>query len=154
MKKENLKKYITSFIFVAVVAALGGIFVNLGLDWYESLDKPNECLPSYVISLMWGVIYTTYFIYLIYLINRKGLNKKIIVYSIINGVLNVVWCLVFFTLNNLLIGEIALLVNLMFGIILIFEINKKEDIFGYLLMVYPCWLLIASSLNLAVWILN
>ena len=73
---------------------------------------------------------------------------------IINGALNVLWCLVFFTLKQLLLGDIVIILNLIAGFLLIADIFKTKKLYGYILIIYPIWLSIATTLNLALWILN
>jgi len=52
------------------------------------------------------------------------------------------------------INAIAIILNLIASILLIKEVFRTNKKWGYVLMVYPIWLSIATCLNLATWILN
>jgi len=155
MKNNNqVVKIIISSVFILVVAVLGSIFVNLGMDWFNQLLKPTQWIPNFVIPVVWTIIYLAFAIINFLWIRKGGIPKKVVDLMIVNGVLNVVWCLVFFTLQQLFLGNIIIIINLIFGFFLIYNILKTEKIYGYILSIYPVWLSIATTLNLAVWILN
>ncbi len=157
MKNINnnaLKNIIITFIAIAVVALLGSFFVNLGMAWYESLIKPNQWIPSFVIPIVWTTIYITFSVVLFLWLKKENLPKNIYVLLLINGILNLLWCLVFFSLKQLFIGNIVIIINTLFSIKLIYEIEKHKKMFALILSIYPTWLCIATSLNIAVWILN
>lgn len=154
MKKENIIKYGKPLLWVLFVAILGAIFVKMGMEWFNGLQKPKEWLSNIVIPIVWTIIYSLFIIYLWYLVRNEIRNKKLNYLLLINGGLNVLWCLVFFTFNGLLGGLIFIIINLIVSVLLLKEICKTSNIFGYILLVYPTWLSIATCLNLASWILN
>lgn len=80
----------------------------------------------------------------------KSLTVENIVLLAINGVLNVLWCLVFFTLKANFLGNVIIVVNVLFAIRLLFEICKESSVYGLWLSIYPIWLSVAATLNLAV----
>ena len=149
---NKIKKYVPSLVFIILVAILGSLFTYSGMNWFDSLNKPKEWLPVIVIPIMWTIIYTLFYIYTIKVEYFK--NSKLTNLLMINGVLNVLWCLMYFAINTLLGGLIVIILNLIAGILLLVEIAKENKLFCYLLMVYPLWLSIATTLNLATWILN
>ena len=154
MNKNKTLQIILIWISLIIVAVLGSIFVNLGMDWFNSLEKPSEWIPNIVIPIVWTIIYLTFAIILSILANKENLPKNIIILLIINGILNILWCLLFFTLNLLFVGNIAIILNLIFGYKLLFDINRENSIYAWILAIYPTWLSIATTLNLALWILN
>jgi len=154
IEKNKLKNIIISSVFIILVAVLGSVFVNLGMDWFNTLTRPSEWVPNVVIPIVWTVIYLAFGVINFLWFKKSTIPTHIIVLMIINGILNVLWCLVFFTLNQLLLGNIVIILNLIFGIILLVNIFKQEKVYGYILSIYPIWLSIATTLNLAVWILN
>jgi len=154
MKRENFIGYLLSVLSVLVVATLGWVFVDLGMDWFDGLRKPSEWVPNIVIPLMWTFIYSVSILYLIHLVRKEKDNKRVISLLVVNGILNVLWCLIFFALNSLLGGLIVIILNLIASVLLLREICKTSELFSYILTVYPLWLSIATCLNLAVWILN
>ena len=151
--KNNLNIILT-WLFIFLVAGLGSLFVNLGMTWYEGLNKPSQWIPNIVIPIMWTVIYLSFGVIFTILYKKQEINKRIIVLGIINGLMNILWCLVFFTLNQLLLGNIIIILNAFFGILLLCEIAKIKYWYVNILWLYPIWLLLATSLNNALWILN
>lgn len=142
-------------ISITVVAGLGSLFVNLGTNWFNILTKPTEWIPNFVIPVVWTVIYLTTAVIMFFWIKKEGaLDRKFIILFVINGILNILWCLLFFTFGQMFIGLVIILLNLLFAIKLIFQLSKYNLVYSYILGIYPLWLSIATTLNLAVWILN
>lgn len=153
-KKNIIFRQIILLISIVLVAGLGSIFVNLGMDWFNALTKPTQWIPNIVIPIVWTVVYLS-FLVLLFLYQRKNiLPQSTIIYLAINGFLNVIWCLVFFALNLTFLGNIVIILNLIFAWLLIFDIKKTNKIYYYILSLYPVWISIATTLNLALWILN
>ena len=155
--KTFLKNNIAIFVIcisVLIVAILGSVFVNLGMDWYNTLEKPSQWIPNFIIPIVWTIIYLLFIVILSILNKNKLLNNKIIIYCVLNAIFNILWCLIFFTLNQLLIGNIIIILNLFAGTVLIFLLNKTNKFYIYFLYLYPIWLAIATSLNFALWIIN
>ena len=151
---SKLNKFLKIVLPIITVAGLGSIFVMLGMDWFGELNKPSQWIPDFIIPVMWTIIYTSFAVILWRWTNKAKLQTKTIVLLIINGVLNVLWCLLFFALKQTLGGNIVIILNLIFAIILWKDINKQEKIYSYVLSLYPIWLSLATSLNTAIWILN
>lgn len=147
------KYQILSVILVIIVAGLGSLFVNLGTNWFNSLIKPSQWIPNFVIPIVWTVIYLLACIYLVILIKNDKFDKKNIILFIVNGILNVLWCLIFFTLKQTFLGLIIIVINLVLGFIL-YNYQNKDNILAKLLLIYPLWLSVATCLNLCLWILN
>lgn len=154
MERGQTEKIIISFAVVISVTVLGSVFVNLGMEWFNSLKKPTQWVPNVVIPIVWTIIYSAFAVINFVWIKDDGIPKSTVVLMIVNAVLNVLWCFTFFTLNLLLIGNIVILLNLIAGFALIINIFKSQKLYGYILSVYPIWLCIATTLNLALWILN
>lgn len=149
----KLKYFISSGAVIAV-AALGALFTQLGMQWYDTLLKPAQWIPSFIIPVAWTVIYLSFVIVLCLWQKRKPLTTENIVLLAINGAMNVLWCLVFFALKSVLLGNVIIVINTLFAIRLLFEICKESPVYGLWLSVYPIWLSVAATLNMAVWILN
>ena len=148
------KNIIITIVSIILFAGLGTLFAQLGMGWFESLRKPTEWIPSWVIPIVWTIIYGLFVYVLLKWQSREKLTRENIILLIINGVLNVLWCLVFFTLNQLLLGNIIIIINALFALRLYFEICKVDAMNGLIISIYPIWLCIATTLNVAVWILN
>ena len=143
-----------SFVPVVIVAILGSLFVNLGMDWFSSLIKPTQWIPDFVIPIVWTVVYILAGVILFLLLRNGRFDKKLMALFIINGVLNILWCLLFFTLELTFLGLISIILNAIFAYYLVIELNREGELYFYLLSIYPVWLSVATCLNLAIWILN
>lgn len=154
MKKEKIVLLIIFLLGIILVAVAGSLFSNMGMAWFEELQKPTEWVPSITFAIVWAFVYVLFAIYTFFAIRNDWLDNDSVVLLIINGVLNVLWCFVFFSLQSLLGGLIVILLNLVAGYMLFAHLWKKSRTFGFVLTVYPLWLSLATCLNLAVWILN
>ena len=154
MERNQTKKIIISFAVIILVAGLGSVFVNLGMAWFNSLNKPSQWIPNIVIPIVWTVIYLAFAVINFVWLKNDDIPKTTVILMLINGFLNVLWCLTFFTLKQLLIGNIVIVINLIAGFALIVDIFKYKNLYAYILSIYPVWLSIATTLNLALWILN
>ncbi len=152
--KNNGLKILIIVLSIVLVAVFGSVFVNIGMDWFNSLDKPSQWIPNIVIPIMWTIIYITFGVVLSLWVYRSKLPTSIIVWLIINGVLNVLWCLVFFTFELTFVGNIVIILNLIAGIVLFLQIYKSNRWYGVATATYPIWLSLATSLNIALWVLN
>ena len=154
MQKDFVKDIFLSFAPVALVAGLGSLFSQMGMEWYDQLQKPDQWLPNFVIPLIWSVIYVVGAIIIFRLLQTKRMETSLATLFIINGVLNVLWCLVFFTLRQRFLAMIIITTNAIFAWLLLGGIFKRNKLFAGLLLIYPIWLNIATTLNLATWTLN
>lgn len=152
-KKFVVKSVITNLIIV-LVAVLGSVFVGLGIGWYSTLIKPTEWPPSFLFGIVWTVIYVLTAITLFIWQKHSKVPTAVYVLFIINGILNVLWCLIYFTINQLFISLIIILLNLIAAVWLVIKINKTNGFYAALLLIYPVWISVATTLNLATWILN
>ena len=151
---KNKWKSLYVILPIVAVAGLGTLFVNLGIDWFNALVKPSQWIPNWVIPVVWTIIYLAFLVILLIMQNRYKFSTLTKFLLIANGVLNVLWCLLFFTLNLTFLGDIVIIINLIAGFWLILDIAKYNKTFSYILAIYPVWLSIATTLNLAMWILN
>ena len=154
MERNRIIKIIVSTAVIVAVAALGSVFVNLGMDWFNGLTKPTQWLPNIVIPIVWTVVYLAFAVINFLWLKDEDIPTSTVTLMLISAVLNVLWCLTFFTLKLLFIGNIVILLTLIVGFALIVDILKNKKLFGYILSIYPIWLSIATTLNLALWILN
>lgn len=154
MKRSLIINVLLSFGLVFVVAGLGSLFVGLGMQWFMGLENPSQWVPNILIPIVWTVIYITVGVILFLWLSGDGIPKNLSILFVINGILNVLWCLLFFTLRLTFVGQITIVLNLIFAWVLIYNVFKVKKTYGFALIIYPIWLSIATCLNLATWILN
>lgn len=151
---KKLKFQILATILVVIVAVLGSVFVNIGMTWFNGLTKPTQWIPNIIIPIVWSIIYLLSIVYLWVAIANNRISKQLTIWFVINGILNVLWCLLFFAFNLTFVGLIAIVINLIAGWILFVNIIRERTVLSYLMIIYPVWLSIATTLNLCLWILN
>lgn len=156
MEKKANKRiyYVVVIASIVAVGGLGSLFTELGMEWYKTLEKPGEWLPDVVIPIAWTVIYLTFGVTLVFFRNKLDLVKRDYVLLILNGVFNVLWCLVYFTLGEILLGEVVIIMNFVLSVLLITSLYDRNKTVACILGMYPTWLAIATALNTAIWILN
>lgn len=152
--KNNVLRIVSVVAPIILVAVLGSVFVNLGMEWFDSLTKPSQWIPNWVIPVVWTVIYITFAVVLLLWTSKESLLKSTVVLLIANGILNILWCLVFFSLQLTFVGNIVIILNLIASIVLWVNIFLQKKNYAYALAIYPIWLSVATTLNLAMWILN
>lgn len=152
--KQKIFSYAVIIASILVVAVLGSVFVNLGMDWFSSLEIPSKFVPSFIIPVVWTIIYVVFAIVLCRWVSVDNIRKSTIILLIVNGILNILWCLLFFTLNNTLLGMISIVLLLIAAWVLIVDIYSQKPIYALITIIYPTWVSIATTLNLALWILN
>ena len=151
--KENLYIFICIF-FIILVAVLGSIFVNLGMNWFLQLQTPSQWISNIVIPIVWTVIYILFAIIISILIKNNLFNKKILIMGLINGFLNVAWCLVFFAFNQTFFGILFIVLNGFFATYFLIVLQKTNKWYVNILWIYPIWIYTATCLNIALWVLN
>lgn len=152
--KQRVINYIIIIASILAVAGLGSIFVNLGMEWYDTLNRPTYFVPNFLIPIMWTIIYSIFAIVLCNWVSKEDLPKDTIILLILNGIFNVLWCLLFFTLNQPLWGVVSIVLLLILAYLLVANIYKYNKVYAYFTALYPIWVSIATTLNLALWILN
>lgn len=155
--KDFLVKYKYGFIslaFVILVSVLGGVFVKMGSDFFDSVQKPTQWVPDFVFAVVWTLIYIIYAVTYFLFSGERLLDKKLVFVGLLNGLLNVLWCLVYFALGNSFGGIVIIIINAFFATVLAKLIIEKGQKLTFLCWLYPLWLYLATALNFAVWILN
>lgn len=151
--KNNISIILTC-VFILITAVLGSVFVNLGMNWFNSLKKPQEWIPNFLIPIVWTIIYLLFAIIFSIFVKNQKIDTKTIWLGIVNGILNVLWCLVFFSLNKLFLGIFVISFNFFFAVFLQVKLQYAKIWYSNILWIYPIWISIATFLNVALWILN
>lgn len=128
---------------------LGGWFTGPGVrsEWYVNLQKAPWTPPAWVFGAAWTSIMICFAVYLAFLWEKAESRKKLLQLYGIQWLLNVLWNPLFFyfRLTSLSLAEITVLSLLM--LFFLFHYRKKLGWKSALLLPYCIWLLIATSLN-------
>ena len=150
---SKLKIYIRSILIPVALGAVVG-FLTAGSMDYQSLQKPALAPPGILFPIVWSILYVLMGISYGILTEKGLLEPKLsAVYYIQLGV-NLLWPILFFTLEWRLFAFvwILLLDALVAAMVVLFY--RKNKLAGVLQLPYLAWVLFASYLNLAFFILN
>lgn len=150
---NNLKIYIKSILIPVIVGGIVGLIINLFID-YGSLNKPPLAPPGILFSIIWPILYVLMGISYGILKSKKLVDTKVsIVYYVQLGI-NALWSIFFFLLKWRLFSFIWILVLDVIVIYMIVLFYQKNKVAGILQVPYLLWILFASYLNIAIYVLN
>ena len=128
-------------------------------NWFQYIKKPSWNPPDWLFGPVWTLLYILMGIALafIWYSNHPAKNKAILLFAFqfaFQFALNLAWSFIFF--NQHLIGWALAEILLMFVAIVltIFSFYKINKTGASLLFPYLAWVVFASILNAAIWLLN
>lgn len=143
-------------VAVAAAAAIGGLAAASAADRYGELVQPSWAPPAWLFGPVWTVLYVTIAV-AGWLVWRKagwsGARTALTVFAA-QLVLNALWTPLFFGAEQfgLAFAEIVLLWLTIIATIVLFARHSRPA--ALLLVPYLAWVTFASTLNLAIWVLN
>ena len=151
-------KLTISILTCLILGGLSGISTTSAITgWYSTLIKPPFNPPNWVFGPAWTLLYILMGISFA-LIWNKGIEKKeiknalgIFVFQLI---LNLVWSLLFFSMQNPAIAFIDIVILWLAIILTIKKFLPINRTAAYLLIPYLLWVSFASLLNVSIWYLN
>lgn len=150
---NNLKIYIKLILIPVIVGGIIGLIINPFIN-YGSLNKPPLAPPGILFSIIWPILYVLMGISYGILKSKKLVDSKIsIVYYVQLGI-NALWSIFFFLLKWKLFSFIWILVLDVIVIYMIVLFYQKNKVAGILQVPYLLWILFASYLNIAIYVLN
>jgi len=125
--------------------------------WYLALNKPTFNPPNWLFAPVWTTIYILIGLAAFRVWRNRtdtaGFKTTLWVYAI-QLVLNFSWSIVFFGMHQIL-GAFLVIVSLWVSIVLnMYYFGKYSKIAAWLLLPYLLWVSFASTLNLAIYLLN
>lgn len=138
------------------VALLGGLMTDIG-PWYEGLRKPDWQPPGWLFGPAWTAIFalTALAGAAAWRRTRTARDRQsILILFLVNGILNVLWSLLFFRLHrpDWALGEVLLL--WLSVLVLVIVLGRLSRAAGWLLAPYLLWVAFAGFLNYTVVKLN
>ena len=150
---SKFKIYAKSILIPVIIGGIVGIIISNSID-YNSLQKPPLAPPSILFPIVWTILYILMGISY-GIIESKSLNTlqtKLIYY--VQLFVNAMWSIFFFTLKWRLFSFIWIVFLDILVIIMIYNFYKKDKVSGLIQIPYLIWVLFATYLNLAVYLLN
>jgi tryptophan-rich sensory protein len=131
------------FVLIPELLLLGS---SIDTQWYTSLQKPSFQPPGAAFGLAWGILYPLLG-YAYYLLLQQGDERQTLLFEV-QLILNLAWSYVFFTLHNVRLSAVMLVLMIILNLVLYQSFPKP----WYLL--YIVWLAFALTLTLAILRLN
>lgn len=137
------------------IALLGGLATEIG-PWYQALKQPAWKPPDWAFGPAWTIIYACSALggAKAWLAGDAAGRRAVVLAFAINGVLNVVWSLLFFRLHrpDWALMEVGLLWLSVLALVIVCGRRSREA--GLWLLPYLVWVAFAATLNAAVVQLN
>ena len=151
-----MNKFFTYFKSILVPLIIGGVigFITSKYMNLDTLNKPFLTPPSIVFPIAWGILYVLMGISYGILKDKGLTDKKIDIVYYVQLVINALWSIFFFVLKWRLFAFIWILLLLASVIKMTVEFYKRNKISGLLQIPYILWIVFASYLNLALYLLN
>ncbi len=154
---KNTQALILSVGITIIIGMIGG-FVTAGSvgSWFVEINKPSWNPPNWIFGPVWTTLYIMMgiAIFLVWLKRKQQSIKLVMGLYIIQLLLNMLWSLLFFGLQNPQLAFFEVVV-LLFAIILtsihFWKISKAATL---LMIPYILWVSFATILNFSIWQLN
>lgn len=144
-----IKQFILFLILNFFALALGSYFTSDGVisDWYLGLNKAPWTPPGWIFGVAWTVIMILFAAYMANVWTKAQDKKRVLVFYVLQWILNVSWNPVFFHwyqagLGLLVISGLLVLLLVMYARFSPLSKNKS-----LLLLPYVAWIIVATSLN-------
>ncbi len=154
---KSLPKLFTSIVLCQLAGIVGSFFTISSIGgWYETLNQPYFRPPNSLFGPVWIILYTLMGIsfYWIWIKKSNTKTKEAIKLFVLHLIINSLWSIVFFGLQQIFLG---LIVIVMLLVTLLMVMRKFWSIDGRatgILFPYLVWVTFATVLNFAIWILN
>lgn len=153
MKKKIIDSILLSILLTAITAGTAMLFVDTKSEWYINLIKPGIQPPPLVFAIAWSAVYLLCAASLTFA-QLKDAPVKIYVLYGIQAILNIAWCLFFFTLHLLFVSFGILLAYLVVCYLTIRQVYSVSKPAAWLLVPVGLWLAFAAVLNYLILLLN
>ncbi len=150
---SKTKIYVKSILIPVFIEGIVGLIISGSID-YNSLQKPFLAPPSILFPIVWTILYILMGVSYGILESKSLIEPKTKFIYYLQLFVNATWSIIFFTLKWRLFAFIWIILLDLLVIIMIIEFYKKNKIAGLIQIPYLLWVLFASYLNLAVYLLN
>ena len=144
------KFLIVCLIIVYAVAFVGSLFTSnkVNSEWFNSI-KPSITPPNYIFPIVWNILYflIALSLYFSFMNGNKKERVKVSWVFGVNLVLNLLWSLFYFGIQNVFLAFVDIILiwlTIIWMMFVTWRIDKKAS---YLLIPYFIWVSFASVLN-------
>ena len=149
----NLKIYSKSILTPVILGSIISFFISSSID-YNTLQRPILSPPSVVFPIVWTVLYILMgFSYGFLKTNNLNDSKSDSIYYF-QLIVNLLWPIIFFVFKMRLFAFFWIIFLIILVINMIIKFYNKNIWSGLIQIPYFIWLLFATYLNLAIYLLN
>jgi tryptophan-rich sensory protein len=153
-----IKPLFISLVFWSAVAFLGSLLTSSGMAWYGKIALPAFTPRGEIIGTIWTVIFTLAAVSMALFLHRKTIppgKRRVVLWAYsINGVLNIVWSLLFFKMHLLGLAFFEAIALWLSVIIVIIAVRPWSKVAAWLFVPYGAWVMFALYLTFSIWKLN
>ena len=158
MKQKQLWISFVIFILLCFFVEIVGSFwtKETVLTWYPSLVKPSWTPPDWLFGPVWSFLYMMIAVagWLIYRAEYSHQRTVALTLYGIQLALNFIWSFLFFSLRSPALGLIDIVFLCFLISLTIIKAWPVRPLASLLLIPYLLWVMYATSLNAAIWLLN
>lgn len=156
--KKKLTYVIVGIFICLIIGFLSSIVTQSSVNtWYTTLNKPSFNPPNWVFAPVWTVLYILMGISAGW-VWAKGFHHKWVKTGLYHFgfqlLLNSLWSIVFFGLQQPLLGLLIILTLVVVLILTIKWFKLVSKFAAILLIPYLLWICFATLLNYKIWELN
>lgn len=152
----NYFKLIISLVLPQLAGGLGAFFTITSIEsWYVTLNKPSWNPPNWLFGPAWTILYILMGIacFLIWK-SDHSLKKPLLKLYAVQLILNALWSPAFFGMESPLMGLLVIIPLWIAILLCILRFKKVSPVASGLMVPYLLWVTFATSLNMAILILN
>lgn len=145
--------YIKSILVPLLIGGLVGIITSNYID-YNSLIQPSWAPPGFLFPIVWTILYALMGVSYGILKSNSLLDSKASTLYYVQLFVNALWSIFFFVFKWRLFSFIWILLLIVLVYLMIKDFYSKNKVAGLIQLPYLLWIIFASFLNLAVYLLN
>ncbi len=155
-----MKKYLSVVLGIAFCLSVGFVSRLLHAEamevWYPTLAKSSLTPPDIVFPIVWGLLYTLLGVSVGLILSAQKLRTKNTLLGLfaLQMMLNVTWNLLFFYMQNPLLGLANLMIlDVLAVVFYLFAFGKARKA-SWLFLPYMLWMFFATYLNYCIYVAN
>lgn len=149
----KFKVFAKSILIPVIIGGIVGLIISGSID-YNSLQKPVLSPPSILFPIMWTILYILMGISYGILKSNNLTDSNINLIYYLQLFVNAMWSIIFFTFKWRFFAFLWIILLDTLVIVMINKFYNKDKLAGLLQIPYLIWILFATYLNLAFYLLN
>lgn len=144
---------VKNIVIPIALGGLVGLIISQFMD-YNTLQKPPLSPPGFIFGIVWSILYLLMGIAYGMLVYKGKSDAEVSKIYWTQLIINLIWPILFFVFKIRLFSSIWIIILLILVISMVIKFYKKDKIIGYSQIPYLLWIMLATYLNIGVYILN